>query len=255
MAGRLQEVRVAGPILGPGPNGPWGIGKHALPDQSGCRGRRVGVVALGLLAALTSACSAEQNPTRELGEPKLVEDRGEILWNAATMDRLGVRMPGAATNGAGSAGMSSMESGSVPPAVDPDAESPIVWRTPDGWTEQPPTSMRLANFHAGNPSVECYVTILGGDGGGMLANVNRWRDQLALAPIGDAELDALQRVRILDEDAVLVDLDSGDGRGLLGTVSVHRGSAVFVKMVGPSELIAQERERFLSLCASIAFRG
>ena len=36
------------------------------------------------------------------------------------------------------------------------------------------TQMRQGNFAiAGHPNLDCYITVLGGGGGGLLANVNR----------------------------------------------------------------------------------
>jgi hypothetical protein len=51
--------------------------------------------------------------------------------------------------------------------------------------------MRLATYIAPDPAgpVEIAVTRFGGRVGGELANINRWRGQLGLPPIGEDELD------------------------------------------------------------------
>lgn len=77
---------------------------------------------------------------------------------------------------------------SPPPASDPSR----AWTVPAGWTEDPkPRQMRLATYIAPDPAgpVEIAVTRFGGRVGGELANVNRWRGQLGLPPIREAELD------------------------------------------------------------------
>src|SRR5690349_3907522 len=64
------------------------------------------------------------------------------------------------------------------------AQAKVVWDTPEGWraviADQP---MRVATFRAGpGDGVEVSVTAFPGDVGGLLANVNRWRGQVGLAP-------------------------------------------------------------------------
>ena len=57
---------------------------------------------------------------------------------------------------------------------------------PAGWHKAPDRPARAFTLFAGaGESLECYVTSLGGDAGGTLANVNRWRGQLGLTPVSD----------------------------------------------------------------------
>jgi hypothetical protein len=52
--------------------------------------------------------------------------------------------------------------------------------------------MRVANFSFGeNSEGECYFTVLPGGGGGLVANVNRWRKQMNLKELTKDEVDAL----------------------------------------------------------------
>lgn len=52
--------------------------------------------------------------------------------------------------------------------------------------------MRLTTYFAPDPAgpVEIAVTRFGGRVGGELANVNRWRGQIGLEPIGEDELES-----------------------------------------------------------------
>lgn len=78
--------------------------------------------------------------------------------------------------------------GAAPSTRDPGR----AWAVPAGWTEDPkPRQMRLTTYIAPDPAgpVEIAVTRFGGRVGGELANVNRWRGQLGLPPIREAELD------------------------------------------------------------------
>ncbi|MBX3315730.1 MAG: hypothetical protein KF902_02575 [Phycisphaeraceae bacterium] len=71
----------------------------------------------------------------------------------------------------------------------PSRERP--WVAPAAWTEDPaPRLMRLATYMAPDPAgpVEVAITRFGGIVGGELANINRWRGQMGLGPIGEDEL-------------------------------------------------------------------
>ena len=53
--------------------------------------------------------------------------------------------------------------------------------------------MRLVNLRpAGDPSAECSLVVLGGDGGGLTANVNRWGDQMGLGPLSEEEVERMR---------------------------------------------------------------
>ncbi|HZE95807.1 MAG TPA: hypothetical protein VE981_02155 [Planctomycetota bacterium] len=66
----------------------------------------------------------------------------------------------------------------------------LRWTPPQGWTEEKASPQREATlkFGAQEPRLELAVTRLAGDGGGMLANLNRWRGQLGLEGVGEAGL-------------------------------------------------------------------
>lgn len=72
------------------------------------------------------------------------------------------------------------------------ARSGRPWVVPAGWIEAPdPRPMRLATYTvpALAGPVEVAVSRFAGRVGGDLANVNRWRGQMGLPPIGADELD------------------------------------------------------------------
>jgi len=134
----------------------------------------------------------------------------------------------------------------------------LAWETPAGWSEEPPTNMRSASFRVGD--VECYLTELGGDGGGLAANVNRWRSQLGLELLEPEEIGDLDSGQFMGEAATLVDFEgtysgmSGtDPRGgyrLVGWLSFADQGARFLKMTGPAEQVAAELDNFHALARS-----
>ncbi len=58
---------------------------------------------------------------------------------------------------------------------------------PAGWKESPPSEFRVASFRVrgkdAREDADVSVVPLPGDAGGDLANVNRWRGQVDLAPV------------------------------------------------------------------------
>src|SRR6185295_11513521 len=92
----------------------------------------------------------------------------------------------------------------------------LAWDLPAGWKEtaaKPPVTAAFAV--AGHDRVEASITVLPGSAGGLLANLNRWRGQMGLAPMDDGGVAALPRVRTLGVDAPLVQMD-GAFKGAAG---------------------------------------
>jgi hypothetical protein len=75
------------------------------------------------------------------------------------------------------------------------ADGQLRWTPPQGWTEEKGGAQREATLRFGDrePKLEISIVRFQGDGGGMLANLNRWRDQLGLEKVGEAELPALAK--------------------------------------------------------------
>lgn len=86
---------------------------------------------------------------------------------------------------------------------------PITWTVPDGWQYEPGRDLRYATFRLPN-RLEVTVFKFGIEGGRVLSNVNRWREQLKLEPISGEELLKICRREKLagDVEALLVDMES-----------------------------------------------
>jgi hypothetical protein len=155
---------------------------------------------------------------------------------------------------------------SIPPPVDM-ASSPVVgasgpglkWSAPAGWQEKPATAMRKATFvipGAAGTTAELAVTAFPGDVGGDLANLNRWRGQLALAPIGQAEFaGAVTRLQVNGLAVTLADITGGTAdnpQRLLGAMVPFGGATWFFKLTGPAALVAEQKPAFLTFVQSIS---
>jgi len=136
------------------------------------------------------------------------------------------------------------------------ADGGLRWTLPSGWKEAPGGGqMRYATLTPPvQGKVEVTVIRLPGPAGGELANVNRWRNQIGLAPIGEADLaPARKMVKTGAGDLAVYDFTS-DGarktRTIAGLTSIQ-GETWFVKMTGDAEPVASARPAFLDLLGSL----
>jgi len=203
-------------------------------------------LAAGACALLLASCG-DDSRVRTIEESRTYTPVDEgFAWNASARERFRFSLP------------AGMPGGSDPRA---SAGGDLHWTTPVGWSELATSQLRQANFKVGDQGqAECYLTILAGNGGGLEANVNRWRKQMSLPEASPAEIAALPRGPFFGDEAVFVDLegtftgmsgdDVGDSYRMIGFVQVVPAGARFLKFVGPKAVVGAELENFLTLAAS-----
>jgi len=153
--------------------------------------------------------------------------------------------------------ISSAPAMAAPPASE-SAQSPLTWTKPDGWTEVPPSEMRLASFKmagANGKQADVSIVPLPGMAGTDDANVNRWRGQVGLS---DASSDELQKsaetVEAGGQPAQLYDIAGATGR-ILGVIQHRDGMAWFYKMTGDADLVEQQKPAFVEFLKSLKFQA
>lgn len=150
------------------------------------------------------------------------------------------------------------------PAATPTAKPRLSWTKPEGWNEAPPGPMRAASFNVkgdGGKQADVSVIPLPGAAGGDLANVNRWRGQVGLAPLSAEELaKTAEAVEIGGQAAQLYDMagaasGSGDPTRILGVIQQRDGMAWFFKMTGNDPLVAKEKTAFVTFLKSVKYEA
>ncbi|MDE2143980.1 MAG: hypothetical protein KGL74_04445 [Elusimicrobia bacterium] len=132
----------------------------------------------------------------------------------------------------------------------------VKWTTPPGWKELPGNGMRLATLEPPQKAgkIEATVVALPGDVGGELANVNRWRGQLALTPVGEAQLGDLRAtVRSAAGETLVYDFTGAGSkktRLLAGMIQVS-GTTWFFKLMGDEAAVEAAKPAFLKLLAGL----
>lgn len=130
----------------------------------------------------------------------------------------------------------------------------MQWEVPQEWRRvgTKAQQMRLATFEAGKGAglVDISVTVLPGDAGGLLANINRWRGQLGLEPVERIEEQPISTVAMSDgREAKLVELwaTAGQGgtepaKGIVAAVIERDQKTWFVKATGLRDAVLGQRE-------------
>ncbi len=141
-------------------------------------------------------------------------------------------------------------------AAPPRPDHGLRWKLPRGWTEAPGGSMRYATLKPPvQGKIDVSVTVLPGPAGGELANVNRWRNQIGLAPLDDAALAKARKVVKAPVGAVSLYDFAGSGdkgsRMIAGLVLASDGNSWFLKMVGDDAPMAAARADFLAMLESL----
>jgi hypothetical protein len=134
-----------------------------------------------------------------------------------------------------------------------------MWTIPPDWKQIDPGAMLFAKFSiaSGDAKADVNVSELAGDGGGLLANVNRWRHlQLGLEEVDQTGLEKL--VSTFDANgnqASLVDFTGTDSKTgkparLVGAVVPQNGQTWFYKLMGDGQIVAQQKDAFIKFIQS-----
>jgi hypothetical protein len=172
------------------------------------------------------------------------------------------RSPATADAPAGT-GMGAMPPGAQTASAVPAPPAPaegegLRWKLPKGWTQDAKSGgMRYATLKAATPGkVDVSVVVLPGPAGGELANVNRWRGQIGLAPLDEGALASARKAVKAPAGAVSVYDFTSEGQAktrMVAGLLTAGGNSWFVKMVGDAEAVGAARGDFLHILESLRF--
>jgi hypothetical protein len=139
-----------------------------------------------------------------------------------------------------------MTSSSIASAVKP------VWTVPADWQTVPPAQFLLVQYSiagANGATAEVNVAELDGSGGGVLANVNRWRGQIGLDPVDETGLAKLTTTMdVTGGQATFVDLTGTDANGqptrLVAAIVPMGDQTWFYKLMGDEKVVASQKDAF-----------
>jgi hypothetical protein len=137
-------------------------------------------------------------------------------------------------------------------SADPVQARLAAWELPGNWKPDPnASSIVAAAFDATNSEggAKVTATVLLNDGGGPLANINRWREQLGLPP--HERLDQ-QPMTDLGGGNLIVDLTAADNtRRMCAAIITQTGHSWFFKITGTAKGIEAEKAQFERLVRTV----
>ncbi len=152
---------------------------------------------------------------------------------------------------------------SAPPTADASAQGKPAWEVPNGWQEAPAGQFLVAKFNVPGSDAaptSVNVSMSSGEGGGLAANVNRWRGQLGLAPIAEADKlqETLTPVDTPSGKAMFVDMTGTDARTgkqarLVGAIVPQSGQTWFYKLMGDEQIVGREKNAFQKFVQSAKY--
>lgn len=141
--------------------------------------------------------------------------------------------------------------------VVPTGSEKFNWTAPPHWTAKPTGAMRKGSYAitGAEGEADLSITAFPGDTGGLLANINRWRGQIALPPQSPAQLEAeLQHLDSSPLDFDIVDIAgtvNGASTRIIGAVLARPDETWFFKFMGPDALVAREKAAFIAFVQTV----
>ena len=163
----------------------------------------------------------------------------------------------AAGSGAASPAAPGMDMAST--AVPTASGSDLTWTAPAHWKAKGAAAMRKGSFSVpgeNGATADLSITAFPGDVGGELANLNRWRGQIQLPPLQEADLAGVTtRSTHNGLTFVVVDFVSPSANQparILGAIVPYNNATWFFKLTGPDALVAREKPAFLAFLQTVS---
>jgi len=137
--------------------------------------------------------------------------------------------------------------------------SGFIWETPNSWVpNNNSSSMRIASYNVpfSKGVGDLSVMILNGKGGGIAANVNRWRGQIGMEPIMDKDI--IKKAKLGESQLgsyFLFELMSQDKNDLsiLAAIIPLSDNTLFIKLTIHKDGIKELKKEFNTFCSSFNY--
>ncbi len=147
------------------------------------------------------------------------------------------------------------------PDTKPRVEVPVIqstgfsWAKPENWISSSGSSMRLASFNVpySNGIGDLSVIQLGGTGGSIEANVNRWRRQLNLdsQSLSEIEKEMVDYKGGLGDYKIIQIINGDLDAAFLCAILPAGEQTLFVKLSANPIGIKEVKSTFISFCSSL----
>ena len=132
----------------------------------------------------------------------------------------------------------------------------ISWELPEGWKQdEKPSGMRFTTIRipAEPKPLELTVIRLSGDGGGLRPNIDRWRMQIGLGPVGEDELaKQVKEVETAGGKARVADMHNPSNKQrLIGVILPGGKETWFFKLTGANDTLEPHKEKLMTFLKSV----
>ena len=150
----------------------------------------------------------------------------------------------------------------APQSAPPSREGQPQWDVPAEWKETAGGQFLIAKFLiTGDAGSEAAVNVSSsaGDGGGLAANVNRWRKQLGLGELSPEEIiKSAQPLAVSGGTATIVEMSGTDARSgqpasLVGVMVPQGGQTWYYKLMGDGKVVAGQKGAFTKFVQSVKY--
>ncbi len=211
----------------------------------------------GFAALLAGACrdpkvAAYQVPKEAASDQPAATAAAEVTADAkpSAMAAAASAMPAAMPGG-----MPGAQSATDPHALATAQGNALSWSAPASWEKKNASTMRKATYAIGAPdsAAELAISAYPGDVGGEVGNVNRWRGQIGLDPLSDAEATAaIVRIEANGLKIGYVDIaNPAAGERMIGVWVPFEGATWFFKLMGTDAALGREKPGFLEFLKTI----
>lgn len=150
--------------------------------------------------------------------------------------------------------------GATPAAAGPiSSEGKPNWQVPAGWQEVPGGQFLIAKFTIAGGGAAVNVSSSTGEGGGLASNVNRWRGQLGLSSLADADVEkSVTPLDVAGSKASLVDFSGTEVRTkqptrLVGVIVSEPGQTWFYKLMGDAPVVESQKAAFIQFVQGVKY--
>ena len=135
----------------------------------------------------------------------------------------------------------------------------VTWQALPDWDQDAPSQFLTAAYKLPGGG-RVTVSKLGGDGGGLAANVNRWRGQVGMEPAPESDLGGLpEPVPGSDKQLLLYNLApeslAADADGILAAVLPLASETWYFKFTAPAGILREKGGTFMDFLRTIRIAG
>jgi len=137
-----------------------------------------------------------------------------------------------------------------------------TWIVPPGWKEIDGGQFLFAKFviaGAGESQAVVNISTSGGMGGGLAANINRWRGQLGLGPWSETDLSKnVSEIELASGKGSYVEISGTDSNTekpatILGAKVTTGGNTWYYKLMGEPALVAAQKDSFVAFVKGVKY--